>query len=269
MSFEWQGHRGCRGLYPENTIPAMLHAVDLGVTALEMDVVITKDKQVILSHEPYFHHHITTTPVNSFIKEDEYTKFNIYQMTHNQVSEFDVGMKPHPEFLQQKKIRVIKPLLSEVIDIVEAYTASRKLPFQFYNVEIKSGESTDELYHPSPSEFVELVMQVIKSKNVEGRSNILAFDIRALQYLHAKYPLIKTTLLVEDKANVKNDVSKLGFVPAIYSPDYKLVDQSVVTECKEMGMKIIPWTVNDIAEIKQLIEWGVDGIVTDYPNLAF
>src|SRR3954471_9017628 len=103
MSFDWQGHRGCRGLMPENTIPAMLHAVDLGVSTLEMDAIITKDSQVILSHEPFLNHEITTKPDGTYVNESEERQLNMYQLTYDEISHFDVGMKPHPRFPEQRK----------------------------------------------------------------------------------------------------------------------------------------------------------------------
>ncbi|MCW3106668.1 MAG: hypothetical protein JWQ09_1174 [Segetibacter sp.] len=269
MSFDWQGHRGCRGLFPENTIPAMLHAVDLGVTTLEMDAIVTKDKQVILSHDPFFNHDITTKADGSFVKESEEKKLNLYQMTYKEVSEFDVGTKINPRFQQQKKLKAVKPRLADVIDSVEAYTNSKKLPAKFYNIETKSQPATDNIYHPAPGEFVELLVRVIKDKNIETRTIIQSFDVRTLQYLHQKYPAIKTALLVEHLGSVKEHLKKLGFTPTIYSPEYHLVNQKVIRDCKETGMQIIPWTVNDVSKMKELKELGVDGIITDYPNLAF
>ncbi len=269
MSFNWQGHRGCRGLMPENTIPAMLHAVDLGVTTLEMDAVITTERQVILSHEPFFNHEITTKPDGSFVKESEEKNFRIFTMTYQEVTQFDVGMKTHPKFPQQKKIKAVKPKLADVIDSVEAYTAAKKLPRRFYNIETKSQASTDNIYHPEPSEFVELIMQVIKEKKIEARTIIQSFDVRTLQYLHKNYPRIKTALLVDNSDNLQENISKLSFTPNIYSPEYTLVNPLLVKQCKEMQMKIIPWTVNVVSKMKELKEMGVDGIITDYPNLLF
>src|SRR5215510_16338274 len=88
-SFDKEGHRGCRGLMPENTIAAMLHALDLGVTTLEMDAVITKDNKVILSHEPFFNHDITTKPDGSFIDQKEEKNYNIYKMTYAETQKYD------------------------------------------------------------------------------------------------------------------------------------------------------------------------------------
>ena len=112
--FDKQGHRGCRGLMPENTVPAMLYALGMGVSTLEMDVVITKDKKVILSHEPWFGKEITTKPDGKYIGEREERTYNIYWMTYEQTKTFDVGMKPHPRFPQQQKMKVTKPLLADV-----------------------------------------------------------------------------------------------------------------------------------------------------------
>ena len=269
MSFDWEGHRGCRGLLPENTIPAMLHAVDLGVTTLEMDAVITSDRQVILSHEPFFDHEITTKPNGVEVKESEEKNLNIFTMTYQEVSLFDVGMKPHPRFPQQEKMKATKPRLSDVIDSVEAYTTAKRLPPKFYNIETKSKAATDNIYHPAPAEFVEAIMKIIKDKKIEARTIIQSFDVRTLQYLHTKYPKIKTSLLVENSDGLKANISKLSFVPTIYSPEYNLVNPALVEGCHEMNIKIIPWTINEVSKMKELKEMGVDGIITDYPDRKF
>ena len=124
--FDKQGHRGCRGLMPENTIPAMLHAIDLGVATLEMDIVFTKDSVAILSHEPFFNHEITTKQDGSFIGENDERQYNIYQMNFAETQQFDVGLKPHPRFAQQKKLAATKPSLANLIDSVEKYISIKK-----------------------------------------------------------------------------------------------------------------------------------------------
>jgi glycerophosphoryl diester phosphodiesterase len=268
-SFDKEGHRGCRGLMPENTIPAYLKAIDLGVTTLEMDAVITKDSQVIMSHEPFFNHAITTKPDGSFVTEDEEKSLNIYNMTYEQVKTFDVGMKLNPKFPQQQKMHVVKPLLGNVIDSVETYTAQNHKQSVQYNIETKCSPATDNIYHPTPDKIVELLMTVIKEKKIEDRVIIQSFDIRSLQYLHQHYPSIKTSLLVDegDKKNFALQLKTLEFIPSIYSPAYKLVTPLLVKQCHDTGIKIIPWTVNDKKEIERLKNLGVDGIISDYPNL--
>src|SRR6478735_6543206 len=159
--FDKQGHRGCRGLMPENTIPAMLKAIDLGVTTLEMDIVFTKDSVAILSHEPFFNHEITTTPTGKFIDEKEEKKFNIYQMNFEETQQYDVGLKPNPRFASQQKIKTTKPALTVLIDSVENYLTSKHLNKVFYNIETKTNPATDNIYHPAPAEFVEQLMAII------------------------------------------------------------------------------------------------------------
>jgi len=267
--FDKEGHRGCRGLMPENTIPGFLKAIDLGVTTLEMDVAITKDSQVVMSHEPYFSHEISTKPDGSDVTEQEEQSLNIYHMNYDEVKQFDVGLKPHPRFPQQQKIPVAKPLLRDAIDSVESYAArNNKQPLQ-YNIETKCTPVTDNIYFPPPPKLVELIMAVVKEKKIEERVIIQSFDIRSLQYLQQHYPSIKTSLLIDesDKKPFALQLKDLGFIPTIYSPAYQLVTPLLVKQCHDTGIKLIPWTVNDKKEIARLKNLGVDGIISDYPNL--
>ena len=268
-SFDKQGHRGCRGLMPENTIPAMLKALDFGVTTLEMDISISKDKQVFLSHEPFFNHDITTKPDGSFIEEKDERSYNMYKMNYDAIIKYDVGSKPLPLFPQQEKMKAVKPLLSDVFEAVKDYMITRKRPFPYYNIETKTTASTDNLYHPAPAEFVELLMKVIKEKQMEDQVIIQSFDTRTLKYLHLHYPQIKTSLLVEanDKNSFRKQMKDLGFTPSVYSPNFLLVTDVLIKNCHDLDMKIIPWTVNDKKKIEELKKLGVDGIITDYPNL--
>lgn len=267
--FDKQGHRGCRGLMPENTIPAMLKALDLGVTTLELDVVITKDKKVILSHEQWFGEEITTKPDGSYMGVREERKFNIYWMSYEQTKDFDVGMKPHPRFPQQKKMKAVKPLLSDVIDSVNGYMKTGKRPIPYYNIETKSDPEFDGVFQPKPEEFVELLMAVIKEKGIEDHVIIQSFDFRTLRYLHQKYPHIRTAMLIEDydKRELDEQVKDLGFTPSVYSPAQELVNEKLVKKCHKQKMKVIPWTVNEKEKIEELKKMGVDGVITDYPNL--
>lgn len=267
--FDKQGHRGCRGLMPENTFPAMKTALGLGVTTLEMDVVITRDKKIVLSHEPFFNHEITTKPDGSYVTETGEKSLNIYEMNYEGVKKYDVGMKPHPRFPQQQKIKVYKPLLADLLDSVQQYMMTSKRPLPYFNIETKTNPSTDNVYHPEPAEFVDLLMAVIKEKGIEDRTIIQSFDFRTLQYLHKNYPAIKTAMLIEDfdKRGLDVHLKALGFLPAIYSPAYQLVTEDLVKKCHEQNIRVIPWTVNDKTNIEKLKAMGVDGIISDYPNL--
>jgi len=267
--FDTQGHRGSRGLMPENTFPAMKAALDLGVTTLEMDVIITKDKKVVLSHEPFFNHEISTKPDGSYVTEPEEKSLNIYAMNYEEVMKYDVGMRPHPRFPQQKKIKVFKPLLSDLLDSVQNYMMNSKRALPYFNIETKSTPSTDNIYHPEPREFVEMLMTVIVEKGIRDRVIIQSFDFRTLQYLHKKYPSVMTAMLIEDfdERGLNDQLKALGFLPTIYSPEYKMVTEDLVKKCHEQSIRVIPWTVNDKTDIDRLKSLGVDGIISDYPNL--
>lgn len=268
-AFDIEGHRGCRGLMPENTIPAMMKALELGVTTLEMDAVITKDKQVILSHEPFFNHEITTGPDGKFVTEQDERNLNIYKMTYAQTQTYDVGLKPHPRFPNQKRLKASKPLLKEVIENVEAYHKLNGGRTVFYNIETKTQPATDGTFHPSPGDFVNTLMGVVNGANISDRVIIQSFDFRTLQVLHRRFPAVKTAALVEDfdKRSLDEQLKALSFKPTIYSPHYSLVNKELIAKCHELQIKVIPWTVNDKAKIDELKALGVDGIITDYPDL--
>ncbi|MCH2213935.1 MAG: glycerophosphodiester phosphodiesterase [Flavobacteriales bacterium] len=263
---DYQGHRGCRGLLPENTIPAFKKALDLGVQTLEMDVVITKDKKVLLSHEPWFSHEIALDPEGEPIELKNERSHLIYQMTFEETQNYDVGLRSHSRFPEQEKMKVTKPLLSEVIQMAEKHSGqtSRELPF--YNIETKTKQEGDNLLHPEPEEFVDLLAEVIQEEGITQRAIIQSFDVRTLQVAKQKYPHIKLALLIENDDPPEENLESLGFTPDIYSPDYTLVDEELISYAREKSMAIIPWTINETSEMESLIELGVDGIITDYPD---
>lgn len=268
-----QAHRGGRGLMPENTIPAMLHAIDLDVTTLELDLQISKDLKVVVSHDPNFNADITTTPEGEYLtKEDAKTRL-IYTMPYDSIAKYDVGLKEHPDFPEQKKMEAQKPLLSDLIAASEAY-AKEKGKLMNYNIEIKSKVKGDSVMHPLVSEFVDLAMTVITDGGIKDRTTIQSFDVRALQYLHEKYPDVTASYLIGKKALDKKEKNtpkelfdELGFVPQIFSVEYTAVTPELIKECHDMGVKVIPWTVNKLEDIQKMKDMDVDGIITDYPNL--
>ncbi len=266
-AFNKEGHRGIRGLVPENTIPSMLRAIDYDVNTVEIDIVFSKDKQVVVSHDVFFHQDFTTTPKGKTLTPQEAQQLLLYEMNYDSIRKYDVGLKPHPGFPQQEKIAVYKPLMSELIDATDAYAKSKKKTIH-YNIELKSNKSYDGSKTPPIDEFVDRVMEVVKEKKIEDRCYLQSFDFRPLQILHKKYPEIATALLMggEDKRTLQQQIADLGYTPEIYSPHYSIVTPALVAQCHQMGMKIIPWTVNTLAEMKKLKALGVDGIITDYAN---
>lgn len=261
-----QGHRGERGNLPENTIPAFLSALHKGVEVLELDVVISRDKQVVVSHEPFMSSLYVQTPAGDSIPKSEEKSYNLYEMDYDSIRRFDTGSKVNKNFPQQRKMKTYKPLLSEVIDRVEHEINSNNLKPVNYNIEIKSVSEEYGISQPEPEVFVELVMQVVKDKKIENRINIQSFDVLPLEIMHREYPEIILSYLVE-AGGFEENMTLLSFTPQIYSPYYKLVtDVSVVEAVHAKKIQLIPWTVNKKEDIKRMIDFGVDGIISDYPE---
>ena len=267
--FDLQGHRGCRGLMPENSWPAFEKALELGVTTLEMDVVIAKDGQVVVSHEPYFLASYCLKPDGSPILKGE--KINLHTLTYEEIKRYDTGSKGNPDFPEQKKIKTHKPLLSEVLAKVEAYCRTHNRPAVNYNIEIKSEVSEYGISQPRPAEFSELVYRVIKSKVPLDRVTLQSFDFDVLKYWQkqmqaGKYEEVKLAALVSNLKGIEANLENLGFTPAIYSPYYKLLSVDKVQKLHEKGMQVIPWTVNEVQAMKDVKSMGVDGLISDYPD---
>ena len=231
-------------------------------------MVISKDKLVLLSHEPFLSHEICLTEQGLEIPEKDEGNFNLYKMDYSEIKKCDCGTLLNKRFPGQQKIKVYKPLLSEVIDSVEKYIAAHSLPAVQYNIEIKSTLETDGTFHPRIAEFTERVMDVLREKNITERVIIQSFDVRPLQSIRKKYSEIKLALLVENRLGPEKNIEKLGFVPDIYSPEHFLVNEELMKFAVENKMKVIPWTVNEKEEIISVLNIGVDGIITDYPDRA-
>lgn len=264
--FDFQGHRGCRGLFPENSIDGFIEALRLGVTTLEMDVVISRDRQVICSHDPWFSHFISTDPEGLELLEEDELKHLIFEKTLEEILKYDCGLRYYAAFPKQQKRRSQKPTLGAVIDAAEAFAKKTGRPKPFYNIETKCTPEGDLRFHPEPGDFSELLLEVIFNRKVESRTLIQSFDIRSLRYIRRKYPKIKLSLLIENDRSAEENIQKLGFAPSTYSPDYELVTPELIKYCRKMKMKLIPWTVNDTADMKRLINMGVDGLISDYPD---
>ncbi|MCA4898487.1 MAG: glycerophosphodiester phosphodiesterase [Cytophagales bacterium] len=276
--FDVQGHRGARGLKPENTIPAFLTALDYGVTTLELDVVITKDKKVVVSHEPWMFSGICLTPNGNTISEKDEKRYNIYELTYEEVKKFDCGSIGNARFPEQEKIKISKPLLSDVIVAAETHIKSYTRYEVDYNIEIKSEKELYGKFQPYPEEFSDLVFNLIDQYLPLDRVVIQSFDFKVLQYFHEKYPQVRLAALVENEKSAEANLKELGFIPSIYSPYFRLLDNNTVKELKTKvvssdekkprNMRVIPWTVNEEKDMLALKGMGVDGFITDYPNRA-
>lgn len=264
--FDLQGHRGARGLAPENSLQGFVKAFNLGVNTLEMDVVMTKDKQVLVSHEPWMHSNICKQPDGALISKEAERSFNIYEMTYQEVKQFDCGTLYFDQFPEQELTFAQKPLLKDVLQMMDSLAKNhgRKI---YYNIELKSLPEGDGVFHPTPEEFSELVVNLIASESNLERVSLQSFDFRILNYLHKTYPEIALAALVYEET-FEDAFARLGFTPAIYSPYFKQVDKKLVKKVHAEGMKLIPWTVNEVADMKRLLKQGVDGLITDYPDRA-
>jgi glycerophosphoryl diester phosphodiesterase len=290
-----QGHRGGMALMPENTIAAMINGVKLGVKTLELDVVISADGKVVVSHDAYMSSDFMRKPDGSDISKEEERGMSLYKMTYDSIRRFDAGTKPHPRFPGQVKMKAYRPLLSDLIDSVEAYVETNKLKPVYYNIETKISPAGDGIYNPTPDVFVKAMMEVINKKAISKRVTIQSFDVRTLQILHKTEPKLTLSLLAfgksdalaklktqglsaEDEKKLKQsplfngaggleeDLKKLGFVPNIYSPYYTTVDAEMVKKVHAKKMLILPWTVDEEKDMTALGQLGVDGIITNSPD---
>lgn len=269
QNIDIQAHRGGMALYPENTIVAMLNAMDWGVHTLEMDLSISKDKQVVVSHEQVMDHRYVTTPEGKYFNKADEKKYKLYEMPYDSIIKYDTGLKGDARFPQRKKIAAHKPLLSDLVDEAEAYAKLNNMPLPYYNIEIKSSEKNDHVYAPEYKEFTELALGVLLKKNITDRLIIQCFDTRVLNYIREKYPQIQLAYLVgKQMVSLEDAMSKLNFTPEIFSPDYIIVDKKLVNAVHKKGMKILPWTVDKYEDIQFMIDLKVDGLITNYPDRA-
>jgi glycerophosphoryl diester phosphodiesterase len=257
-----QGHRGCRGLMPENSLPAFKKAIDLGVNTLELDIAITKDKQVVVSHEPFMSRVICLDSTGQEIPESKDKAYNLYNMSHTEIKAFDCGKKFHKGYPEQQKITVYKPLLREVFDLVKANNTKVR-----FNIEIKSKPEYYGIYTPEPEEYVMLVLNEIEANGMKENSNLQSFDLNILEEIKLQSPDMAVALLVDEDEDIDKKLSQLSFQPELLSPYYKLLSKESVRKYQNKNFLVIPWTVNAKADMKKLLSWGADGIITDYPNI--
>lgn len=263
-----EGHRGARGYLPENTIPSFKLAIDQGADTIELDVVITKDKKVIVSHEPYFSSVISLDPQGKKIAKESEREHNIYKLTFDETKKYDVGSIGNAGFPEQKSMKVYKPLLSEVFKEIEKYTKAKKIARVRYNVEIKSSPEGDGTFQPAPAEFAALVMADITKAKLQDHVIVQSFDVRPLQEIRKTHPKLALALLVGNPDGAEKNLAKLGFIPDTYSPHFSLVNESLIKLCREKGMKIVPWTINEVADLERMKTFDLDGVITDYPDRA-
>ena len=256
-----QGHRGCRGLLPENSIEAFRRAIELGVHTLELDVAVSKDNIVVVSHEPFISKAICLDENGKTIPKMDSKKHNLYQMSFDSIKLFDCGTKYHPRYPKQEKIKTYKPSLDEVIKVSKTLNPDIK-----FNIEIKARPEYDGIFTPNPKEFVQLVLDVLNDNEVKNKTNLQSFDLRILEEIKLQSPNMKVAILIDRNECISEKLTQLSYKPEIISPYFKLLKKEIVTSFQEDNYLIIPWTVNSFQDIKQMINFNVDGIITDYPD---
>ena len=243
------GHRGARARMPENTIPAFEYAIEVGVDALELDLAVTKDNVLVVSHDPELHAPVCSGPVEKAV---------IRELTLAQVKEWDCGAVQNPGFREQKTIPGTRiPTFDEVLALAP------KGKFEF-NIETKIFPNQPK-YTPPPAEFARLLVDAIKRHKLEKRVMIQSFDFRTLVEARKIAPEIRLSALYGQGRKDFVTLSKEAAGAEIVSPEYHLVTVEKVIAAHAKGLQVVPWTANKVADWDQLIRAGVDAIISDDP----
>jgi glycerophosphoryl diester phosphodiesterase len=286
-AFDLQGHRGARGLAPENTLPAFARALSIGVTTLEMDAALTEDGVVVIAHDRRLNPDIARGSDGRWLAGRTPA---IRELTFRELQHYDVGrIKPgsdyskrFPDQRRADKIRI--PTLDEVFELTR-HARNDQVRF---NIETKiSPEAPEDTAPPEP--FVRALIKVVRDNGMAGRTTIQSFDWRTLAIAQKEAPEIATSYLTSQQQSLDNiqaghrEASPWtagiryrdhGSVPKmvkaaggkIWSPNHVDVTEALVKEAKSLGLAVLPWTVNDRTDMERFIEWGVDGLITDYPD---
>ncbi|MGD0435297.1 MAG: glycerophosphodiester phosphodiesterase [Bryobacteraceae bacterium] len=242
------GHRGARAIYPENTIPAFSYAIDVGADVLEMDVAVTKDNVLVISHDPHINPQICTGP---------HPGIAIRELTLAELREYDCGALRNPHFPKQVPIPGTRiPTLDEVLSL------STRGNIQF-NIETKSFPGHPELT-PPPDVFARMLLEVIRKHVVESRSIVQSFDFRTLHAMKRLAPDIRLAALWEGEARPFVSIAQEAEA-GIVSPDFHLVSPEQVKASHQAKLEVVPWTADTPKDWQRLIDAGVDAIITDDP----
>lgn len=269
MINEIYGHRGARGLYPENTLFGFKKCLDNNIKGFELDVVISKDGQLIVSHEPWMNYKYCSHPKGIPITKKNQKTFNLFHLTKAQIQKFDCGSKFNPDFPHQTLKSCYKPTLKEVF---KQFTLS-KIENLSIQIELKSFKEWYGIFQPYPKEYAEIVFAFLDKLNFNNHSKlnhnllIKSFDEKLLNLLHKKMPHLNIGYLIDNQKSIKNNLDLLNFKPAYYNLEQSRITKGIVDELKERSIKIVPWTVNSIKNAARLEKMGITAIITDYPNL--
>jgi glycerophosphoryl diester phosphodiesterase len=254
-----QGHRGARGLAPENTLQGFALALKLGVTTLELDTGVTRDGVVVIHHDRRLNPDIARGPDGKWVAARGPL---IRDLGYAELQRYDVGrIRPGSEYAarfphQRPADGARVPRLSELFSL--AKTSSVR-----FNIETKvSPEAPDETLAPEP--FSRALVAEIRKAGVAARSTIQSFDWRTLAVVEREAPEIATVYLTSGESSVPEKVQRAG--GRIWSPDFRDLTREKTAAARALGLKIVVWTVNESADIARMLELKVDGIISDYPD---
>jgi glycerophosphoryl diester phosphodiesterase len=252
------GHRGCRAHYPENSIIGFQKAIEMGVDGIELDVVVNKDKQLVISHEPYFQSEFCLDAQREKITNEK--AYNIYEMTREEILLFDCGSIGNPKFPDQQRVSSHKPLLRELFSLVDL--ANVTVLF-----EIKSSPKEYGKSQPEPEEYVQLILKELET--FPHRQNIIfmSFDPAILNEINKQTQEFKMVYLTYlPFRSARKFLKDVNFQPFALGMFYPTVSRKKVRYLHSREMKLYTWTVNEEKSARKLIRLGVDGIITDRPS---
>ncbi len=268
MAFEIQAHRGGRTQFPENSLQAFCHAVALGIRVLELDVVVSKDHQIVVSHDPWLSAPLCSDPHGHPLSTEDRFRYILYDMVYADIATFDCGL-PHTSFPGQVRVATIKPLLSTVFRELEGYMVSMGMKGSVtYNLEIKSWPDKTGIFHPPPARYAALVLQLVEAAGLSLRVRIQSFDYLLLREAWRLNPLLCYGFLIDEAKDMDRILCELDFLPRYVNPHFSLVDREMRDALHEQGIGMIPWTVNRTEEMLAMEQIGAEGIITDYPERA-
>ncbi len=261
------GHRGCADAVPANTIPAFLRATATGCHWLEMDVVITGDDHVLVSHEPWMDHLICRDSQGRAISEVEGRAINIFQLPLAEVQRY--GCFPSGGNDGTKGFSSApKPTLAEMVQAVRSFAKHSGIPVPGFNIEVKSEPALYGSFQPAPASFAERVVQEVIALGIAEQCIIQSFDIAILETVHLIVPQIPLALLVDNADGWEINLDRLSFTPAYYSTAFSLTNAQLAAAIQSRGIGLLVWTVNEAADMHRMLELGVAGLITDRPKAA-
>ena len=253
------GHRGCRGILPENTLESFNKALEYNIDGIEWDVVVNKDKQLVISHEEYMDkNYCLDSSGNTITNEKSHA---IYRMNQSQIESYDCGTKDYPKFPDQKHFKTHKPLVQEAFNNIDFQ--GRIILFEIKSEKKKYGKE-----QPLPSEYVNLILEEVKDFKYKKQIIFMSFDSEILELLNVKAPEYKLVYLHEGiGVSSSKMLTHLNFKPYALGIYSKFITKNTVLKAHEKNIKIFAWTVNKEKEFNRLLGTKLDGIITDFPNV--